>query len=246
MKFLCLIGCFYCSFSYANTPVTIGIPIFDPPYVMTSAQVTQGFDIGLMDALCERLQWNCKYQSMPFDQLLEAVGSNKVDVAIGSIVITPERRAQFLFSIPYLICDGGFTVLADAPINTLDDLQGKRVGALRAREYYQYLNENFANQFTVVPYDTYPDIVLALKEGKVDAIFGNYFSGLYMDHQFSDQVKILKEHFQVGEGLGIIISPASRDKIAQINNVLLKFQVDGTFTRLYNYNFEFFTPSSGN
>ncbi|WP_083191084.1 transporter substrate-binding domain-containing protein [Legionella jamestowniensis] len=242
MKFFCLACCFLCNFSFsANPKVIIGTPIFNPPYVITSLSATQGFDIDLMNAICTKLQWQCQYKPLKFVNLLNAVRNNQVDLAIGSIVITPERRQEFVFSLPYLPCDGGFTVLKSSPINTIDELQGKRVGALRSREYYQYITENFINQFTVVPYDVYQNIFLDLKDGKIDAVFGNYFTALYLAHQYPEDAKVLKEHFQVGEGLGVVASPINQDKIEQINKVLLQLQADGTFVGLYNYNFEFFT-----
>ncbi|ASQ47186.1 transporter substrate-binding domain-containing protein [Legionella clemsonensis] len=242
MKFLCLACCFFCSFCLADTPkVTIGSPLFDPPYIITSTSVIQGFDIDLMNTICSRLQWECQYKPLKFVDLLAAVRNNQVDLAIGSIVITPERMQEFIFSTPYLPCDGGFTVLKNSAINNLNDLQGKRIGVLRAREYYPYLSENFINQFTIVPYSNYQDLFLDLKSGKIDAVFGNYFSTLYLAHQYPDDVKVLKEHFQVGEGLGIVASPVNQEKIDQINKVILQLQADGTFVGLYNYNFEFFT-----
>ncbi len=233
---------FFCNLSFAANPtVTVGTPLFNPPYVMVSGSTVAGFDIDLMNAICARLQWNCNYLPLKFPLLLDAVANNKVDFAIGSIVMTSERRQRFNFSIPYLICDGGFSLLAGNSINSVNDLRGKRVGVLKAREYYQYLSENFINQFTIVPYDQYQNIFLDLKSGKIDAVFGNYFSALYLDHQYPSELKILPQHFQVGEGLGIIASPSNQDKLEQINQVLLQFQADGTFVGLYNYNFEFFT-----
>lgn len=241
MKFLSLICCFYCSFSFAEKPIVIGVPLFDPPYVVATATVTEGFDIDLMNAICSRLGWACEYLPLRIPGVLEAVQQNKVDFAIGSIVITADRRQQFAFSIPYLVCDGGFTTLADSGLHNLSDLQGKRVGALRLKEYYEYLTENFTDQFTIVPFDTYQDIILALKNRKIDAVFGNYYSALYLDHQYPHELTIFKEHYSVGEGLGIIASPNNRDKIHLINKTLLQFQADGTFIGLYNYHFEFFT-----
>ncbi|CEK09481.1 transporter substrate-binding domain-containing protein [Legionella hackeliae] len=242
MKFFCIACCFFYSICLsANPKIIIGTPVFNPPYVIASPAITQGFDIDLMNAICSKLQWDCSYKSFAFIDLLDAIRNNEVDLAIGSIVITPDRRQEFIFSIPYLPCDGGFTVLKDSPVKNVDDLQGKRIGALRPREYYHYLAENFIDQFTIIPYDHYQDIFLDLKSGKLDAVFGNYFSGLYLAHQYPNDVRVLTEHFQIGEGLGIIASPINQDKITQINKAILQFQVDGTFIGLYNYNFEFFT-----
>ncbi|KTD19159.1 arginine ABC transporter substrate-binding protein [Legionella lansingensis] len=233
MKLLCLISLLCCHLGFAaNQKIVIGVPQYAPPYVMVeSPQIFSGFDIDLMNEICSRLQWDCEYKPMKIKAFFSALTDQTIDFLIGAIAITRDRRQQFLFSIPYMICEAGFSVLESSSINNVGDLQGKRVGVLKERIYYDFLSRNFLNQFTIVPYERYTEIFLAARNGDIDAVFGNYYSALYMDHQWPNELKVLKEHFPVGEGLGIATLPANKAKMDQINKVLLQIQADGTFSK---------------
>lgn len=241
MKSIRLIILILCSFSFTvNATIKIGTPIFAPPFVLNNGIYAEGFDIDLMNALCKRLQWQCEFIPMKFYELFPALEQSKIDFAIGAMVISPEGESEFLYSVPYMISEGGFLLLADSPIKSLNDLQGKRVGALKGREYINFLYNSFPIQITVVPYQFYDNLMLDLKNNKIDAVFINYYGSLYLEHQYPEKIRALKEHFQVGEGIGIVTMPTNKDKMDKINNLLLQFQSDGTFIKLYNYNFQFF------
>ncbi|MDI9818723.1 MULTISPECIES: transporter substrate-binding domain-containing protein [unclassified Legionella] len=242
MKKICLILLTFCCFyTFANTKIRIGVPLFAPPFVSADkTYMAEGFDIDLMNAICIRLQWQCEYLPMKYTSLFSALEEKKIDFAIGGIVI-PDKQQAFLFSLPYLVCQGSFILPKKNPAAKVIDLQGKRVGALIGRGYIDYLSQNFIGQFTVVPYPIQADLVADLHDGKIDAAFINYFSALYVEHEYPEQVKLLKEHFEVGDGLGIVSLPGNKALMDQVNHVLLQFQSDGTYVGLYNYHFAFFT-----
>ncbi len=245
MKNICFILLWWCFYLDANAAVRVGTPLYDPPYTINDPiNGVSGFDVDLMKKICNRLSWNCQFIPMKYLKLLTALEENEIDFAMGALVITPEQQKKFSFSIPYLTSEAGFLLKVDSPISAVSQLQGKLVGAVRGKAYIDYLQEHFQGQMTIIPYDSFRTLALDVNNGKVDAIFINYISALYVQHQFPDKVKVLNEHFQVGEGLGIASMPAKQDQINQINQVILKFQSDGTFTALYDYNFQFFIPQS--
>lgn len=245
MKKICLfmmLGCFYIS---THAAIKIGTPNYDPPYVLNDPiNGVSGFDIDYMKKICDTLKWECTFVPMKYSKLGAALQENQIDFAVGALVITPDSQPQFLFSIPYLISEAGFLVKIDSPVTKVGDLEGKAVGAMDGRAYITYLQEHFGNKMTVAPYNFFNQIALDVQSEKLDAIFINYLSALYLLHQFPNRAKILNEHFPVGEGIGIMTLPANKDKIDQINKVILQFQEDGTFTNLYNYNFQFFIPQT--
>lgn len=246
MKRISVIGFLCVFFSVANAAIVkIGIPFYSPPYVVVDKlNGPQGVDVDLMRNICNQLQWQCEFVPVSFGQLLGSLENNTIDYALGALVITPERRSQFLFSLPYMPSEAGFLLLESNPINSLQELSGKNIGVISGREYYHYAVEHFNNIASVVPYSDINSMVLDLMSGKIDAIFLNYLGGLYVEHQHPDEVKVLKENYPVGEGLGIATLPTNKQGIEQINKIILKFTSDGTFIRTYNYNFEFLTPSS--
>lgn len=245
MKNVCFIILLWGFFISTNATVRIGTPIYDPPYTINDpVNGVSGFDVDFMKKICSRLSWDCQFVPMKYLKLLTALQENEIDFAMGAIVITPEKLKKFIFSIPYLPSEAGFLLKVDSPISSVSQLQGKLVGAVRGKTYINYLQEHFMGQMNIIPYDSFQTLALDVNNSKVDAIFINYITALYIQHQFPDRVKVLNEHFQVGEGLGIAAMPANQDQINQINQVILQFQSDGTFTALYDYNFQFFIPQS--
>ncbi len=198
----------------------------------------------MMSNICDQLKWQCEFVPTPFAQLLGSLQNNTIDYALGALVITPERRQQLLFSLPYMPSEGGFLLLETSPINSLQEFSGKKIGVMQGREYFHYAVDNFSRLATIIPYTDINAMVLDLTGGKIDAIFMNYLGGLYVEHQHPDEVKVLKDSYSVGEGLGIATLPSNTAGIQQINKIILKFSADGTFIRSYNYNFEFLTPTT--
>jgi len=241
MKKFCFIILLSCLYISTHAAIKVGTPNYDPPFVLDDpANGVSGFDIDYMKKICDHLKWECTFVPMKYSKLSAALQDNQIDFAVGALIISPDKQQDFLFSIPYLISEAGFLVKIDSPITKVSDLEGKSVGAMDGKAYITYLQEHFGNKMTVVPYNFFNLIALDLQNEKINAIFMNYMSALYIQHQYPDKITILNEHFPVGEGIGIMTLPANKDKIDQINKVILQFQGDGTFADLYNYNFEFF------
>ncbi|MGK0302698.1 MAG: ABC-type amino acid transport substrate-binding protein [Planctomycetota bacterium] len=60
-----------------------------------------GRDVEMMQRLCERAGFECKWSRMPFDQLLPKVEVGRVDVVCATLGITEERAQRVLFVGPY-------------------------------------------------------------------------------------------------------------------------------------------------
>jgi arginine transport system substrate-binding protein len=244
MKKICFILVLCCFWISANAAIRIGVPLYAPPFVQLfdPRNGLSGFDIDLMKMVCSRLSWDCNFIPMKYDKLLPALKENKIDFAIGSIVITPEKQQTFLFSTPYLMSDAGFLVMKDSPIKTVSELKGKSVGVVKGKAYMSFLQAKFPDEISVVPYDVFRKLAFDLSSGKIDAVCMNYMGALFIENQQSGAVKVLGEHFRFGGGMGIAAMPTNKDNMDKINKVILQFQKDGTFTDLYNYTFQFIIP----
>lgn len=91
-----------------------------------------GYEYDVLKAIDEKLpEYKFKYESMDFDNLLLSLDAGKVDMVAHQYEATDERREKYLFSNQtYTTFNTYITVLADnKDINSLDDLQGKKVWA---------------------------------------------------------------------------------------------------------------------
>lgn len=239
-RLIILLSCLFCS-SLQATTVRIGAPTFAPPFAVDMQHYTvEGFDVELMNNICADLNWQCEFLPIKNNKLFEALDQNQVDFIIGGIIISPERRLIYLFSNPYLPSNGGFIVLPQSPFKLLTDLKNKRIGTLQGGIFGDYLAKNFTMPMKVISYALTPDLILAVKNGEVDAAFINYYTALHLEHQYSGLIRSINQPIELGEGIGIATTFKNADKIEQINQLLKKYESDGTYVKLYNYYFQFF------
>ncbi|UCG08170.1 MAG: transporter substrate-binding domain-containing protein, partial [Desulfobacterales bacterium] len=95
------------------------------------------------------------------------------DVEMGSTTYTQKREEQADFSMIFFFSETTFLVPKDLGIKTLEDLNGKRVGAARATTNLKAV-EDLAKEGKFKPKDiivteTHPQGMLALKSGKIEA-----------------------------------------------------------------------------
>ncbi|KTD43787.1 transporter substrate-binding domain-containing protein [Legionella oakridgensis] len=122
-----LITLFTAPYLLAKT-LTIGSAPLNPPFETLASQPNHffGFDIDLMIEICKRINLQCDFIPMPFDNLFSSIQERKIDLAIAAITITPAREAEFLFSLPYLESNGHFLALRKSAINTPEEIAGKK------------------------------------------------------------------------------------------------------------------------
>jgi polar amino acid transport system substrate-binding protein len=85
----------------ANGELVVGISDGTLPFVAVKDNQLTGFDIELSERFGAHLGKRVRYSNMPFDSLIAAVASGKVDMIINSIFITDERKQSIHFSDPY-------------------------------------------------------------------------------------------------------------------------------------------------
>ena len=72
-----------------------------PPYEYYENGKYVGFDIDMMNAVCDYLGYELRIDNMDFDDVLTAVETGKADVGVAGLSVTPEREEHVLFSDTY-------------------------------------------------------------------------------------------------------------------------------------------------
>lgn len=72
-----------------------------PPYENTYKQQFTGFDMDLVRAICNKLDYKVEFLGMDFEGVISAVESGNADMAASGISITEERMQSVLFSDTY-------------------------------------------------------------------------------------------------------------------------------------------------
>ena len=88
-----------------------------------------GFDIDMTKAIGEKLGLKVEFQPIAWEGIFEALKTDRYDVIISSVSMTPERLQNFEFTKPYLA--NGQVIVAkpgDTKIKSAKDLAGFKVG----------------------------------------------------------------------------------------------------------------------
>jgi ABC-type amino acid transport substrate-binding protein len=209
----------------------VAVSIYDPPFVILGANNNfYGFDIALMERVCATINYNCQFIAMPFQELLPAVEKDKVDLAIGSIIITPERASQVTFSMPYFISRLRFLGRETEPARqiTLKQLSNKKIG-ITDQVFSPALKNLGVNDSQIVIYPREDSLVKALNIGDIHFALLDNAAAVYWHRNSSGKLKALGVPITYGYGMGIAISPKNVSLVNPINAALLSYLNSGAF-----------------
>lgn len=193
-----------------------------------------GFDIDLANALCKQMQAQCTFTNQAFDSLIPSLKFKRFDAVMAGMDITPEREKQVLFTKPYYDNSALF-IAQKGKIADVAALKGKKVGVQNGTTHQKYLTDKHP-EITTVPYDSYQNAILDLKNGRVDAVFGD----TAVVNEWLKQNDALaavgakvtdKDYF--GTGLGIAVRQKNTDLQGKFNAALDKIKQDGTYETIY-------------
>ncbi len=226
----------------ANIPDKIQFVSTDehPPFVFrdTDGRLT-GFHIDLARALCNVLESSCSLRIKPFSELIPALEEEEADAVIAGLAQTQERAIVLSFSDPYLKLPARFAVRED-PSSTFNPAfpEGRKI-AVETGSRHEAFIRRFWPGADIVTFDQVSDARQALKDGTVDAHFGDglslsfwlrgeesagcctFVGGPWLEPGFFD------------EGLSIALRKDDRDRLEAINYALRQVYQNGTYRELY-------------
>lgn len=190
-----------------------------------------GFDVDLIYEIAERVGFNIDLQTVEFDGIVTGMGTGRYDIGIAGMTITAERAESFDFSDPYYDAGLILAVRADEEeIQSIDDVDGRRVATRAATTSETYLLENTDAEIV-----TFPDIVNAYQDllvGRVDAVIYDIPNVLYyIDSEALGEMKTVGD-LLTGEQYGIAF-PAGSELREEVNAALAEMKEDGTYGDIY-------------
>jgi ABC-type amino acid transport substrate-binding protein len=166
------------------------------------------------------------------------VVNGTVDVEMGSTTYTQQREEQADFSMIFFFSETSFLVSKDSGIQSLLDMNGKRVGAARGTTNLNAIEllakEGKFKPAEVIVTETHPQGMLALKSGKVDAYSTDrsLLEGLRMKDQ--DPEKWMTTPFAIAyEPYAYIMREGNSDFRDFVNNTIIWSIKTGKFFELY-------------
>ena len=151
--------------------ITIGMLVDFPPYgTMNASNQPDGYDADVARLLAKDLGVKLNLMPVTGPNRIPFLLTNKVDVLVASLAITPERAKQVQFSKPYAAASIVLYGDKKATIKTAADLKGKRVGVARASTQDVALTAAAPEGTEIRRFDDDASAMQALMSGQVDAI----------------------------------------------------------------------------
>lgn len=195
-----------------------------------------GFDIDIAKHMARSMNVKFTPVNTAWDGIIPALQTQKCDIIIGGMAITPERNLKVMFADTYL--EIGQTVLVTPKIakevksyRELNDAKytiASQIGTTGAQAAKKYFPNAKLDLF-----ETSADAVLQVANGKADAfVYDLPYNALYAA-QHKDKVVHLDESFTY-EPLGWAIRQNDPNFLNFLNNYLVQIKKDGTYDRIYD------------
>ncbi|WP_273867328.1 arginine ABC transporter substrate-binding protein [Serratia odorifera] len=206
-----------------------------PPFEFVGADnKIQGFDVDLANAMCKEMQATCTFTNQAFDSLIPSLKFKRFDAVMAGMDITPEREKQVLFTKPYYDNSALF-IAQKGKVADVASLKGKKVGVQNGTTHQKFLTDKHP-EITTVPYDSYQNAILDLKNGRVDAVFGDTAvvnEWLKQNDALTAVGDKVTDNGYFGTGLGIAVRQKNTDLQGKFNAALDKIKQDGTYETIY-------------
>ena len=213
--------------------LNVGAYPTNPPFEFKNADGKfEGFEVDIVNEAAKRAGLTTNIADYGFQALFAGTTSKRIDVAISSITITPERLQSQSFTQPYYDSDMGVAAKTDGAVKGLADLKGKIVGVLSGSTGEKWSKENQAAQgFTEIKgYNTQQDLLLDLNAGRVDGAVSDIPG---MEYAFTKMQGLgVVERIKTGEQYGLMMTK-DHPLLGKLNDALTEMKKDGTMAAIH-------------
>lgn len=212
-----------------NGVLTMATNAYFPPYEYYQGEEIVGIDAEIAQAIADKLGLELKIEDMEFDSIITAVQTGKADMGLAGMTVTDERKQSVNFSDTYATGIQVVIVTEDSDIASVDDLEGKKIGVQLSTTGDIYASDDYGEDF-VEQYNKGADAVMALKQGKVDAvIIDNEPAKSFV--AANEGLKILDTEY-VTEDYAACINKENAELLDAVNGALAELKEDGTLQNI--------------
>jgi polar amino acid transport system substrate-binding protein len=214
-------------------PLIIGMELNYPPFEMIDqAGNPTGVGVDMAHALAAYLHRDIQIQNMPFEGLIPALKTGRIDLIISSMTATDERRKSIDFSDPYLSTGLAILVQKNSAIQSIADIDkpGVNVVVKTGTTSAIYCRDHIHNANVLIfPQDS--TCALEVIQSKADAFLYDQMSIYQFANKYPDSTRGLLKPFQ-HESWAIGIRQGNTALETQVNAFLADFRAHHGFDQL--------------
>lgn len=143
---------------------------YPPFYSQDSSGNWGGWEVEIVQAICGEAKLECTLTPIPWDGLIPALTSKKIDAIMNSMSITDERKKTIDFSDKYYNTPTAIVGPKSEKFGaTPEDLKGKIIGVQVSTIHAAYAKKHFADAAEIKEYQTQDEANQDLIAGRIDA-----------------------------------------------------------------------------
>lgn len=135
-----------------------------------------GFDIDIAKAISKEIGVPIEFKPIDWAGKETELSSGRIDCIWNGFSVTPEREKVLIFSKPYMANAQAYVVLANSPIQSMEDLKGKKLSIQESSTAQFQLDKNEELKKSFQSIKAYPDFsacFMDLESGRCDVILGD-------------------------------------------------------------------------
>ena len=216
-----------------SSRLIVGMELNYPPFEMVDQQgKPAGISVEMSQALGQFVGREVQIENIPFDGLIPALKTGKIDLIISSMTETSERAQSIDFSQPYLRTGLCMLVNKAAPFESVEgaDKPGVSIAVKQGTTGQLYAKEHFKNAHVLV-LDKEDACVLEVVQGKASGFIYDQMSVFKHWQAHQDSTRALLKPFKE-EQWAIGIRKGREDLKEKVNAFLGDFKSSHGFDRL--------------
>jgi polar amino acid transport system substrate-binding protein len=217
----------------AEPPLRVGMELGYPPFEMRDEQgQPAGVSVDLAQALGTFLERTVEIQNLPFDGLIPALKTGKIDLILSSMTATEERARVIAFSEPYLRTGLCLLVGAKSDVQTIAeaDRANRTIVVKKGTTGHLYAAKNL-RAAKVLVLEKEGSAVLEIVQGRADAFIYDQMSVFSHWQRNASTTRAVLVPFQQ-EAWAIGLRQDASELRAKVNAFLARYRAEGGFEKL--------------
>jgi polar amino acid transport system substrate-binding protein len=218
-----------------------------PPFTSPDASGKWvGWEVEFQEAVCKEAKLDCVITPVAWDGIIPALTTKKIDMIIGSMSITDERKKTIDFTDKYYDTPTGIIGNKDEKFDaTPEGLAGKIIGVQVATVHADYVKKHFGDTAAEIKeYQTQDEANQDLAAGRVDAVqadaialdaFLKSDAGKCCEHKGN----VANDPAILGLGVGIGLRKEDTALKDKLNAAIKAIRANGTYDTFSKKYFDF-------
>jgi polar amino acid transport system substrate-binding protein len=230
----------------AQEPLKVGFGAEPyPPFTEANASGEWvGFEIDLANALCEEMQVTCEPAPIAWDGIIPALTSGQIDMILGSMSITEERKQTVNFSDRYYYTASDFVAPRGSGIDVSPEgMKGKILGVQTGTTNADYAQQTYADGVEIKMYNTQDEVNADLVAGRIDVMLADQLAmdAFVKSDAGKDMAVVATAPADpaFGEGIGVALRKDDTDLLEKVNAGIAALLESGKYDEIAKKYFDF-------